>query len=141
MSLHRDVKMQLIRTIGLFSGCTVDELHEVAAIADEIDLRAGKVLTTEDTDGREFVVIIEGQAQVAKHGEVVATIGPGSWVGEISLLTGQPRTATVTAVTPVRALVIEGHRFKHLFEHSPQIRSKIEAVLAERTAADTARTG
>lgn len=134
MSLHKDVKADLIRSIPLFAGCTPAEIHEVAAIADEVDLRAGKRLTTENTDGREFVVIIEGTATVSKGDEVVNQIGPGEWVGEIALLTGGPRTATVVATSALHALVIEGHRFTQLIEHAPQIRAKIEKVVAERTA-------
>jgi len=133
MRLHKDAKAELIRSIPLFAGCTPDEIHEVAAIADEVDLREGKRLTTENTEGREFVVIIEGTAEVHKGDEVVNRIGPGGWVGEIALLTGTPRTATVVATSPVHALVIEGHRFTQLMEHAPQIRAKIEKVLAERT--------
>ncbi|MGO4255433.1 cyclic nucleotide-binding domain-containing protein [Marmoricola sp. RAF53] len=133
MRLHKDAKAELIRSIPLFAGCTPDEIHEVAAIADEVDLRQGKRLTTENTEGREFVVIIDGTAEVHKGDEVINRIGPGEWVGEIALLTGTPRTATVVATAPVHALVIEGHRFTQLMEHAPQIRAKIEKVLAERT--------
>ena len=135
MSLHRDVKMQLIRTIGLFSGCTIDELHEVAAIADEIDLRAGKLLTTEDTDGREFVVIIEGQAEVAKHGEVVATIGPGDYFGEIALIDGGPRSATIVAATDLVCYGLTFWEFRPLVEGNGSIGWKLLQALAKRLRA------
>jgi CRP-like cAMP-binding protein len=131
MRLHRDAKVELIRTIPLFASCTRHELAGVAAIADEIDLRAGRRLTTEDAPGQEFVVVVEGRAEVWHGTDLVNTIGPGEFVGEISLLTGQPRTATVVATTPVHALVIEGHAFQRLLAEAPEIRAKVETVAGE----------
>lgn len=132
MRLHKDAKAGLIRSIPLFSDCTPSEVAEVAALADEIDLRSGKLMTTENADGREFVVIIDGTADVLQHDEKIATLGPGDWFGEIAVLTGRPRTATVVATSPVHALVVEGHRFAQLLEHAPDIREKVERVLAQR---------
>lgn len=134
MPLHKDVKAELIRSIPLFAGCTPDEIHEVAAIADEIDLREGKQLAKENTEGHEFVVIIEGTAAVSHGPEVVNRMGPGDWFGEVALLNGGPRTATVVATSPLHALVIEGHRFTQLMEHAPHIRAKIDRVMAQRNA-------
>ena len=132
MRLHKDAKTELIKAIPLFRDCTGAEVAEVAAIADEIDLREGKLLTTENSDGREFVVIIDGTADVLRHDELINTLGPGDWFGEIAVITGRPRTATVVATSPVHALVVEGHRFLQLLEHAPDIRTKVEQVLAER---------
>ncbi len=132
MRLHKDAKAELIRSIPLFADCTPAEVLEVAALADEVDLRAGKQLTTENTDGREFVVIIEGTATVSQGDQVINTMGPGDWFGEIAVLTGKPRTASVIASSPLHALVIEGHRFTQLLEHAPDIRAKVERVLAQR---------
>jgi CRP/FNR family cyclic AMP-dependent transcriptional regulator len=136
MRLHRDAKAELIRSIPLFADCTPAEVSEVAAIADEIDLREGRELTTENADGREFVVMIEGNADVGQGGRVINTLGAGDWFGEIALLTGKPRTATVTATSDVHALVIAGHRFTQLMEHAPGIREKVERVFALRGGED-----
>lgn len=133
MRLHRDAKADLIRSLPLFADCTPPEVVEVAAIADEVDLGAGRQLAAENAEGQEFVVIIEGSAQVIKGPEVIATMGAGDFFGEIALITGQPRTATVVASTPVHALVIEGHAFRRLLEDAPDIREKVERALAERT--------
>lgn len=132
MRLHKDAKTELIRSLPLFSECTGREIAEVAAIADEIVLRPARVLTRENADGREFVVIIEGTATVHRGREPIATLQPGDFFGEIALLTGQPRTATVIARTAVRALVIEGHAFLTLLEHAPGIREKVQRALDER---------
>ena len=131
MRLHRDAKVDLIRTIPLFSRCSPAELALIASIADEIDLREGRQLTKEDTPGQEVVVIVEGSADVLQHGESVNTIGPGEFVGEIALVTGRPRTATVVATSPVHALVIEGHAFRHLLEEAPEIRAKVDSAAKE----------
>jgi CRP-like cAMP-binding protein len=141
MRLHRDAKVDLIRSIPLFAQCSVAEISEVAGIADEIDLRAGRVLAAESAIGQEFVVIIEGTAEVSQHGEVVNTLGAGDWFGEIALITDVPRTATVTAITQVHALVVEGHRFETLMEHAPDIRAKVSTVLEQRLADDNMRAG
>lgn len=132
MRLRHDAKHDLIRATALFADCTPEEVKEVAAVADEFDFRAGKHLTTEDTSAHEFVVIIDGQADVMVHGERVNTMGAGDWFGEIGLVTGSRRTATVVARTDVHALVIAGPRFKQLLAHAPDVREKVERVLAER---------
>lgn len=136
MRLHKDAKAELIRSLPLFGDCTAPEVAEVAAIADEIDLSAGRKLTTEHADGQEFVVIIDGTATVTQGDTVINTIGAGDFFGEIALITGQPRTATVVAESDVHALVIEGHAFRRLLEDAPDIREKVERVLAERIETD-----
>ncbi len=133
MRLHRDAKAELIRSLPLFADCTPAEVTEVAAIATEIDLPQGRVLATEGADGQEFVVIIQGSATVSHPDEVIATMHAGDFFGEIALLKGVPRTASVTATSPVHALVIEGHAFRQLLVTAPDIREKVERALADRT--------
>src|SRR3982751_2286016 len=108
MRLHKDAKAALIRSLPLFAGCTPAEVAEVAAIADEIDLSAGRRLATENADGQEFVVIIDGTADVTHGDQVINSLRAGDFFGEIALLTGAPRTASVVATSSVHALVIEG---------------------------------
>lgn len=132
MKLHKDTKKALIRSLPLFAGCTGEEIAEVAAIADEIDLPAGRVLTTENAVGREFVVLVSGYATVLHGDKPVATLEAGDFFGEIALLTGRRRTATVVATTQVRALVIEVHAFLRLLEDAPEIRVKVQRAMAER---------
>ena len=136
MRLHRDAKNELIKSLPLFVDCTPAEVSEVSAIATEIDLGAGRQLATENADGQEFVVIIEGSANVTHGDEVINRLRAGDFFGEISLLNGEPRTASVVATTPVHALIIEGHAFRRLLEDAPDIREKVERAYAERTATD-----
>jgi CRP-like cAMP-binding protein len=133
MRLHKDAKAELIRSLPLFADCTASEVAEVAAIADEIDLSAGRKLTTEKADGQEFVVIVDGHAEVIKGEEKINELDAGDFFGEIALLTGAPRTASVVATTNVHALVIEGHAFRRLLEDAPDIREKVERAVADRT--------
>ncbi|MFL6022381.1 MAG: cyclic nucleotide-binding domain-containing protein [Marmoricola sp.] len=132
MRLHKDAKSELIRSLPLFADCTPAEVAEVAAIADEIDLSAGRRLATEKADGQEFVVIVDGDAEVIKGDEVVNVLHAGDFFGEIALLTGDPRTASVVATSKVHALVIEGHAFRRLLDDAPDIKAKVERALAER---------
>lgn len=137
MRLHRDAKTELIRTIPLFAECTARELARVASIADEIDFSEGRRLTKESAPGQEFVVVVEGTAEVRQGDQVVNRIGAGEFVGEIALVTGQPRTATVVATSPVHALVIEGHAFQRLLAEAPDIRAKVERAAWEHLEHDS----
>jgi CRP-like cAMP-binding protein len=132
--LGHNSKIDLIKRVPLFSSASKSELAEIASIADEIDFPAGKVLIKEGDSGREFIVLIEGTADVERGGEKVATIGPGDFVGEIALIAKTPRNATITTTSPVRALVITDRAFRQLLEHSPEIAVVILTALAERLA-------
>ncbi len=132
MRLHKDAKAELIRSLPLFADCTPAEVAEVSALADEIDLSAGRRLATESAEGQEFVVIIDGDAEVTQGDEVINQLHAGDFFGEIALVTGEPRTASVVATTSVHALVIEGHAFRRLLEDAPDIREKVERAIAER---------
>jgi CRP-like cAMP-binding protein len=130
--LRKNAKVDLIKSAPLFSECSKKELAEIAGIADEIDLREGKELTREGRPGREFFVLIEGDADVKKGNRRINRLGPGDFFGEISLVTRRPRTATVTATSPVRALVITDRSFRSLLEHQPEIQGKVMSALAAR---------
>ena len=132
MALRSDAKMQLLKKVPLFAGCTKAELRRLASIADEIDLRKGTVLTREGRPGREFFVLIEGTARVVKGSRKVADLGPGDWLGEIALLARAPRTATVTATSPVRSLVITERDFRQTVAEMPSIAMKVLTCVAER---------
>lgn len=130
--LHRDEKVELIKHTPLFANCSKRELQEIAHIADEIDLREGKEMTRQGAPGREFFVLLEGEADVSRDGEIINKLGPGDFFGEIALVEDTPRTATVTATTPVRVLVITDRSFKRLLEKQPEIQRKVLVALVER---------
>jgi CRP/FNR family transcriptional regulator, cyclic AMP receptor protein len=132
MRLRKNAKVELIKGVPLFSQLGRGELDELASIADEIDLAEGKELTVEGQPGREFFVIIEGDAAVRKGDREVNRLGPGDFFGEIALVEDRPRTATVVAETPIRALVITDRSFRTLLERSSEIEGKIMSARAAR---------
>ena len=134
--LGKDAKIKLLQRVPLFAGCSKSELKELAMTAEEIDLREGRVLTKEGSPGREFFVLVEGTARVTRKGRKVADLGPGDWFGEIALITDAPRTATVTATSPVDVLVITDRRFRRVVETMPSIAIKVLASVGERLARD-----
>ena len=92
MALGTNAKIELIKAAPLFENCSKQELQSIAQIADELDIRAGKVLIREGERGREFFVIVTGEVEVRRKGRKMATLGPGSFVGEMALLSKIPRS-------------------------------------------------
>ncbi|TMM26748.1 MAG: cyclic nucleotide-binding domain-containing protein [Actinobacteria bacterium] len=137
MRLGGNQKTDLIRKVPLFARCSRAELKEIAMLADEIDLREGKEMTRQGTPGREFFVLLDGTADVKKNGRRVNRLGPGDFFGEIALVSREPRTATVIATSPVRALVITDRSFRRLLDDAPQVQTKVMAAMARRLAPET----
>jgi CRP-like cAMP-binding protein len=133
---RRDSKIALLKTVPLFERLSAKDLAAIASIADEVELKEGKELTREGERGREFFVLLDGEAEVRRKGRKVNTLGRGDFLGEIALLTHSPRTATVTAVSPIRAIVITGPDFRSLLRRSPQLQIKVLEALAQRLAPD-----
>jgi CRP-like cAMP-binding protein len=134
--LSKNEKVELVKRIPLFTECTKAELIEVAISADEREAREGDSLTVEGRRGREFFILVEGAVAVRRGGKLLAELGPGDWFGEIAILTYKPRTATVTATSPVRLLVISDRAFRRVVESSPRIALKVLRSVAERLEHD-----
>ncbi len=134
MHLGKDGKVELIKKVPLFSRLNKKALQEVAHIADELDLPKGKEMATEGDRGREFFVLLEGEAEVTKGGRRINTMRAGDFFGEIALVSRMPRTASVTASTDVRVLVITEREFAALLKNSPAISRSVAEALAERMA-------
>ena len=130
--LHRNVKIDLLRRIPLFARCSRRELARLAVTADELDLPEGRALTREGEPGREFFVLVEGLAVVRRKGRRLNVLSAGDFFGEIALLTERPRTATVTAGTPVRVLVLARRDFRRLMAEMPSLQAKVLDAVAER---------
>ena len=97
MQLRRNAKIELLRAVPLFSGCTSKELGQISALGDELHQPAGAELITEGVKGREFFVLIDGPVEARRNGRRIAAFETGDFFGEIALLTESPRTATVVA--------------------------------------------
>jgi CRP/FNR family transcriptional regulator, cyclic AMP receptor protein len=130
--LRKNAKLELLKRVPLFSLCSKKELEEVASLADEIDVPEGRALATEGASGREFVVIVDGAADVRRKGRKINALVSGDFLGEISLIAGVPRTATVTTTAPSRLLVVTAPAFKRLLRDSPSIQLKVLEALAHR---------
>jgi CRP-like cAMP-binding protein len=135
--LRRDAKIELLRGVPLFAGCSAKELGQISSLADELHQPEGTTLIKEGSKGREFFVLVDGAIEVRRAGRRVNALGPGSFFGEIALVSDTPRTATVAATAPVRLLVITGQSFRRLLDEQPSIRAKVLAALAERVAPTT----
>jgi len=132
--LHRNEKVELIKRAPLFAHCSRRELEQIAQLADEIDLRDGKVMTQQGGRGREFFVLLEGAADVNKDGQKINELGPGDFFGEIALLREIPRTATVTALADTILYALERDDFLEAVTGHPQSIEAADAVTRARLA-------
>ncbi len=130
------VDVDLLRTVPLFSGMTDRAIGAVADLAEEVTFEAGEPLVSEGEPGDAFFVLIDGGADVTQGGKPVASLGPGSILGEISLIDGRPRTATVTCTAPIRAAVIRRPEFERLMDSFPAVRLGVLMSLTERVRRD-----
>ncbi len=138
MLLRADAKADLLRRLPLFELCSKRDVRRIAVLAEERSIADGTELITEGEPGREFFVVVEGEVEVRRRGRRVARLGSGSYVGEIALLSRSPRTATVTATTPLRVLAISGTDFVRLLDLLPELWLKVARTLADRVDADEA---
>ena len=136
MPLRKDAKIEWIKSVPLFSRCTKKELAAIASEAYEYRPPEGTKLTRQGQRGREFIVIVEGSAEVTKNGRRVARLGPGDFLGEIALLCGAPRNATVTTTSPTRLLVLVDRAFTSVLDEIPSIRASLLRALSERLQVD-----
>jgi len=134
MRLGKDAKVELLKKVPLFSRLDKKALQDVGHIADELDLPAGKEMATEGDRGREFFVLLDGEAEVTRRGSRINTMKQGDFFGEIALVTKMPRTASVVATTDVRVLVITERAFDALLKKSPEVGRSVAEALAERVA-------
>jgi CRP/FNR family transcriptional regulator, cyclic AMP receptor protein len=132
----KNAKIELLRHVPLFAECSKSELADIAQVADEIGFPAGRTLIEEGKPGREFFVIADGTVEVRRGGRKLPQRGDSNYFGEMALLTGKPRNATVTTTSPVRALVITDRAFKRVLQDVPSLASKLLATLAERLERD-----
>ena len=134
--LRRDAKTELLKRVPLFEKCSKRELAEIASLADELDLPGDRELTREGASGREFIILVDGVADVNRQGRVIRKLGPGDFAGEIALLVDRPRTATVTTRGPSRVLVVNATAFRRLLRGIPSLQAKVLEAVAARLPAD-----
>ncbi len=128
----KDSKVEALKRVSLFDGLSHKQLVELARVAEDVDFGAGKVLCRQGQAGQEFFVIMEGEAGVTKDGKDIGTCRAGDFFGEIALIEHVPRTATVTAKTPIRFFVITSQSFLKLLDEQHGIERKVLRALARR---------
>jgi len=137
----RSDKVELLRKIPLFSRLSQRQLNAVARHIDEVQIRKGAVLAKQGTQGLEAVIIVDGRARVEGDGKAIAELTAGDVVGEMSVIDGKPRSATVIAETPMNLLVLHRRDFMSLLETVPGLQRKLLVTLCERVRqADQALT-
>ncbi len=128
----QDTKVEALKRAPLFEGLSRKELTQLARVSEDMEIPAGTALCKEGEIGHEFFVIVDGKVEVTRNGRKVATRGGGEFVGEIALLEQTPRTATVTAKTPLRVFVLTSRDFRGLLDENPQVERKVLRALARR---------
>jgi len=128
-----------VQSIPLFAGLSKDDQKVVAQYADEVDVPAGAKLAQEGRLAYEFFAIQDGTAQVTREGAPIAELGPGDFFGEIGLLGGERRVATVTATSPMRLVVLTGAQLRAIESRMAPLGERIRAAMAERLDADRSR--
>jgi CRP-like cAMP-binding protein len=124
-----------LRDVPFFSSLSKRELATVAQLTDEIDVEAGRVLAREGDSGQEFFVIIDGTAEVLRGDAPIAELGPGEFFGEMALLGEDRRTATVRAISAMKALVMTRNSFRTIDRSMPQVHAAVVEAITQRRAA------
>jgi CRP-like cAMP-binding protein len=121
-----------LKDVPLFAGLSRRVRKIVAQHADEVAMAAGTEIVSEGALANELFVIVEGTAEVFEGGTMIRQLGPGAVVGEIGVLKTHKRTATVTATTPVKAIVVYGPELTALDETMPEVFAELETLIEER---------
>jgi voltage-gated potassium channel len=127
-----DTRSEHLRRVPLFAECTDQEVTRIAAIARTLETPAGTIITEIGGPGDSFYFIIDGQVSVLTAAGPVDPLRPGDFFGEMSLLDGEPRSATVTATTDLRLLVIDSIHFWRVLNESPDLVRRIFKILSRR---------
>jgi CRP/FNR family transcriptional regulator, cyclic AMP receptor protein len=118
--------------IWLFSTSSTKDLRMIRKALEEVTVPAGRMLTEQGTIGREFFLIVEGQASVKRNNRKVATLGPGQYFGELALLDRRPRSASVISDTEMVLLVLGQRQFNAVLDSVPALSRKLLAAMATR---------
>jgi CRP-like cAMP-binding protein len=126
------VSVEDIATVPIFSTLDPDQLATIAKWFDAEHIGEGVRLVGEGSHGYSFFVLAEGTAAVTAEGEELATLQAGDFFGEVAMLGGGRRTASVTSTAPVRLLVMFGTEFRQLQDAYPEIADRITLAMKER---------
>ena len=117
--------VEQLADIELFSELSKRELKKVASFMTPVSIKAGRDLTVQGQPGREFMIIAEGEATARRNGRVIARFGPGDFFGELAVIAGVPRTATVTADTDMVVEALNRREFSSMLDESATVAKKV----------------
>ena len=132
MTLTHDRRAELLAGCPLFKGIGTDGLARLAELATSVDFPAGHVIARQGEIGTGFFVIVSGGVRVVRDGTVVATLGPGEFFGELSVLDRMPRNATVAAEMPTSCLALASWDFERVLLDEPALTLAILRGVATR---------
>ncbi len=130
--LKTSEKSEVLREVPLFATCTAAELDKLGGLATESDVHEGQVLCTVGESGGELFVLLAGSADIVRADGETIVAGAGEFFGELALLDGGPRTATITMTSDGRVLTMSGQEFRSLLQDVPKIAIRMLAVLGAR---------
>jgi CRP-like cAMP-binding protein len=140
--VSQDDKIERLEEVGLLAGCSRRQLRAIARISEVIEVAEGTVLARNGQPGDQFFLILDGSARVEVTSRKRSRLEPGQYFGEMSLLDGGPRSATVVADTPLRLLVIKRRDFATLLREAPEVTQSLLATLSRRVrVAEASLTG
>jgi CRP/FNR family transcriptional regulator, cyclic AMP receptor protein len=125
-----------LSAVPLFRGLPESAMEAVAGLASETHFADGETVTREGDEGDAFFVVVDGRLDVTRNGMTLRELGPGDFLGEIALIDGRPRSATVTASGPVKSLVIRRPEFLELMDRYGAVRLGVLMALTERVRSD-----
>ena len=130
--VSQDDKIDRLEEVAMLAGCSRRQLRAIARISEVIEVAEGTVLARSGQPGEEFFLILDGSDHVEVSASTRARLQPGQYFGEMSLLDGGPRSATVVADTPLRLLVIKRRDFSTLLREAPELTQSLLATLSRR---------
>jgi CRP-like cAMP-binding protein len=130
--MSRDRVAAELARVPLFANLSKKHVQHLSSLATVIEVEPGRVLAAQGEPGREFVVILAGEAEVIRDGEVLAKRASGDFFGEISLLLDKPRNASVIATSPTTIAVIESREFKAMLREDPELYEPLIRAIGER---------
>lgn len=122
--------------VTFFEGFSSDELARVAALSSEVEAKSGAMLTDQGDTGLDCFVIVDGEASVYVGGMHIASLGPGSMLGEMALVDHRPRNATVLADSDMRLLRFDAKHFRQLLDEMPKASERVMNLLTSRLRHD-----
>ena len=131
-ALSHDARIRHLQRVPLFSGFDEAELRRIADLSRIVEAPAGTIVTQIGQPGDSFFVIIDGSVAVQTPVGAGSQLGPGDWFGEMSLLDGEPRSATIVATTDLRLLIVDRSHFWRLLDETPDLVRRMLTILSRR---------